>query len=133
LTGIEGGDVDLERVDLLSHGTAVATDALSTRKCPTAAMVTTQVFRGAIEIRDGTKDDLWDAYKDVSGPYLRRRDRFEIAERTDYSGNIVKPVPESEAVELARILKKRGVTTIAVCFINSFINPENEKRMKEIL
>src|SRR5699024_3790905 len=103
------------------------------RTLPRAAMVATQRIRDAIEIRDGTKDDLWVAYKDVSGPYLRRRDRFEIPERTDYSGNIVKPVPESEAVELARILKKRGVTTIAVCFINSFINPENEKRMKEIL
>ena len=133
LNGIERGDIDLKRVELLSHGTTVATNALITRKFPTAAMVTTQGFRDTIEIRDGTKDDLWDAYKDVSGPYLRRRDRFEIPERTDYSGNIVKPVPESEAVELARILKKRGVTTIAVCFINSFINPENEKRMKEIL
>lgn len=133
LNGIERGDVNLERVELLSHGTTVATNALITRKFPTAAMVTTQGFRDAIEIRDGTKDDLWDAYKDVSGPYLRRRDRFEIPERTDYSGNIVKTVPEDEAVELARLLKKRGVTTVAVCFINSFINPKNEKRMKEIL
>ncbi|WP_022870988.1 hydantoinase/oxoprolinase family protein [Yaniella halotolerans] len=133
LNGIERGDIDLRRVELLSHGTTVATNALITRNFPTAAMVTTEGFRDTIEIRDGTKDDLWDAYKDVSGPYLRRRDRFEIPERTDYSGKIVKAVPEDEAVDLARILMKRGVTTVAVCFINSFINPENEKRMKEIL
>src|SRR5699024_6013955 len=120
MSGIERGDVNLDRVELLSHGTTVATNALITRKFPTAAMVTTQGFRDAIEIRDGTKDDLWDAYKDVSGPYLRRRDRFEIPERTDYSGNIVKPVPESEAVELARILKKRGFRS----------EPENSQRLQ---
>lgn len=133
LNGIERGNIDLERVELLSHGTTVATNALITRKFPTAAMVTTQGFRDAIEIRDGTKDDLWDAYKDVSSPYLRRRDRFEILERTDYSGSIIEPVSETDAVELARLLKKRGVTTVAICFINSFVNPQNEQRMKEIL
>lgn len=133
LNGIDRGNVDLERVELLSHGTTVATNALITRKFPTAALVTTQGFRDVIEIRDGTKDDLWDAYKDVSAPYLRRRDRFEICERTDYSGNIVEPVSDSDGVELGRLLTKRGVTTVAICFINSFINPQNELRMKEIL
>ena len=49
-------------------------------------MVTTRGFRDVIEIRDGTKEDLWDAYKDSSPPYIRRRDRFEVAERIDYSG-----------------------------------------------
>ena len=42
---------------------------------PPAAMVTTKGFRDVIEIRRGTKDDLWDAYKDVAPPYIRRRDR----------------------------------------------------------
>ncbi|NLA64988.1 MAG: hydantoinase/oxoprolinase family protein, partial [Leucobacter sp.] len=77
MNGVERGEIDLSNVKLFSHGTTVATNALITRNFPAAALVTTRGFRDVLEIRDGTKDDLWDAYADVSQPYIRRRDRFE--------------------------------------------------------
>lgn len=133
LNGVHRANVDLSDVELFSHGTTVATNALITRKFPKAAMVTTTGFRDVIEIRDGTKDDLWDAYSDVSGPYIRRRDRFEVTERIDYGGNVVTSLDEDEARALGRLLKKRGVDTVAVCFINSYANASHEIRMREIL
>ena len=133
MNGVERAGIDLRDVTLFSHGTTVATNALITRRFPKAALVTTKGFRDVIEIRDGTKDDLWDAYNDVSGPYLRRRDRFEVTERVDYSGRVVEPLDEAEARRLAALIRKRGATTIAVCFLNSFANPEHETRMREIL
>jgi len=133
LDGVKRGEIELADVDLFFHGTTVATNALITRRFPKASMVTTKGFRDVIEIRDGTKDNLWDAYADVSGPYIRRRDRFEVNERVDYAGEIVTPLDEQEARELARKLKRRGTTTIAVCFINSYANVQNEQRMREIL
>jgi N-methylhydantoinase A len=131
--GVKIAELDLSDVSLFSHGTTVATNALITRRFPPAAMVTTRGFRDVIEIRDGTKDDLWDAYKDVAPPYIRRRDRFEVDERVDYRGAVVTPLDEAGARTLAALLRKRGVTTVAVCFINSYVNPANEKRMREIL
>nr|WP_298412595.1 hydantoinase/oxoprolinase family protein [uncultured Halomonas sp.] len=133
LNGVKRGEIELSDVDLFFHGTTVATNALITRRFPKASLVTTTGFRDVIEIRDGTKDNLWDAYKDVSGPYIRRRDRFEVNERVDYAGRVVTPLDEQEARELARKLKRRGTTTIAVCFINSYANMQNEQRMREIL
>ncbi|WP_299231138.1 hydantoinase/oxoprolinase family protein [uncultured Halomonas sp.] len=133
IDGVRRGEIDLSDVDLFFHGTTVATNALITRRFPKAALVTTKGFRDVIEIRDGTKDNLWDAYEDVSGPYIRRRDRFEVTERVDYAGEVVTPLDEEEARILARKLKRRGATTVAVCFINSYANAENEKRMREIL
>jgi N-methylhydantoinase A len=133
LNGIKRGEIELTDVDLFFHGTTVATNALITRSFPKASMVTTKGFRDVIEIRDGTKDNLWDAYADVSGPYIRRRDRFEVTERVDYEGEIVTPLDEQEARELARKLKRRGTTTIAVCFINSYANAQHEQRIREIL
>lgn len=131
--GVKRGEIDLSTVALFSHGTTVATNALITRRFPKAAMVTTSGFRDVLEIRDGTKDDLWDAYKDVGGPYIRRRDRFEVTERIDYSGQVVEPLDEVQAREIARLLKKRQVETVAVCFVNSYANPAHETRMREIL
>ena len=133
IAGVERAEVDLRDVSLFSHGTTVATNALITRRFPPAAMVTTRGFRDVIEIRDGTKDDLWDAYKDVAPPYIRRRDRFEVTERIDYAGEIVTPLDEEEARRVAALLRKRGARTVAVCFINSYVNPANEIRMREIL
>ena len=129
----DAAGVDLRDVVLFSHGTTVATNALITRTLPSAAMVATRGFRDIIEIRRGTKSDLWDAYKDVAPPYIRRRDRFEVAERIDFEGNVLEGLDETEARRIAGILRKRAVEAVAVCFINSYANPANELRMKAIL
>ena len=133
MNGVERGEIDLHDVKLFSHGTTVATNALITRKFPAAALVTTRGFRDILEIRDGTRDDLWDAYADVSPPYIRRRDRFEVTERLDFQGRTITPLDEVEARELAELLKRREVKTIAVCLINSYANSSHETRMREIL
>lgn len=133
LDGLRAAEVDLSEVALFSHGTTVATNALITRKFPPAAMVTTRGFRDVLEIRNGTKDDLWDAYKDVGSPYIRRRDRYEVTERINYSGDVVTPLDEGEARQVAHVLRRKGVRTVAIGFINSYANAAHEQRMKEIL
>jgi N-methylhydantoinase A len=117
LRGIAEAGVDLARVALVSHGTTVATNALITRRLPAAAMVTTRGFRDVIEIRRGTKEDLWDAYKDVAPPYIRRRDRLEVTERIDFAGEVLAPLDELEAREVAERLRRRDVVTVAICFV----------------
>lgn len=133
LNGIAKAGIDLTDVALFSHGTTVATNALITRKLPRTAMINSEGFRDVIEIRRGNRNELWDAYKDVAQPYIPRRDRLTVAERIDYQGNIITPLDEEGARKVARILKRRGVKAVAVCFINAYLNGAHEKRMKEIL
>src|SRR5436190_1723403 len=133
VSGVVDAGVDLRDVVVFSHGTTVATNALITRNLPPAAMVTTRHFRDVIEIRRGTKPDLWDAYNDVAPPYIRRRDRFEVTERVDHVGEVVTPLDEDDARRVAAILRRRGVKTVAVCFINAHANPAHEQRMREVL
>lgn len=128
VAGVELGDVSL-----FSHGTTVATNALITRNLPRSAMVCTEGYRDVVEIRRSNKEDPWDTYKDVAPPYIRRRDRLTVPERIGYDGSVLKPLDENAAREVARILKKRGVEAVAVCFFNSFLNPVHEDRMVEIL
>ncbi len=133
IDGVGRAGVDFKDVALFSHGTTVATNALLTRRLPPSGMVTTQGFRDVIEIGRGTKDDLWDAYKDNAPPYIRRRDRLEVAERIDYQGNVLEALDEEGVRNVAGILRKRSVEAVAVCFINSYANPAHELRAKEIL
>jgi N-methylhydantoinase A len=133
LRGVAAAGVDWRDVALFSHGTTIATNALITRRFPRSAMVTTKGFRDVIEIRRGTRDDLWDTYKEIAPPYIKRRDRLVVTERVDYSGRVLEAVDEAEAREVARVLRKREVKTVAICFANAYANPANEDRMRAIL
>ena len=133
MSGLDHGQVDLGDVVLFSHGTTVATNALITRRLPRTAVVCTKGFRDVIEIRRANKDDIWDTYKDVAPPYVPRRDRLTVPERVDAAGRVVTPLDEAAAHEVARVLRKREIAAVAVCFMNSYANPVNEQRMKAIL
>lgn len=133
LDGIEKAQLQGKDIKVFSHGTTVGTNALIERKLPKTALITTKGFRDVPEIRRGTKNDLWDTYKDTAKPYIQRRDRFEVTERTDYDGKVITDIDEEEVRQLARKLKKRGTESIAVCFINAYVNGENEARVKEII
>ncbi|WP_166297463.1 hydantoinase/oxoprolinase family protein [Bradyrhizobium sp. 2S1] len=131
--GVSKAGIDLSKVALFSHGTTVATNALITRRLPRTAVVTTQGFRDVIEIRRANKEDLWDTYKDVVKPYVPRRDRLTVPERIDAAGKVIEPLDVDAAREVARILKRRGVAAIAVCFMNAYLNGANERAMRDIL
>ncbi|MFP4275163.1 MAG: hydantoinase/oxoprolinase N-terminal domain-containing protein, partial [Paracoccaceae bacterium] len=133
MDGIEVAGIDLSDVSMFSHGTTVATNALITRNLPRTAMVCTEGFRDVVEIRRANKEDLWDTYKDVAKPYIRRRDRLTVPERVDATGKMLQELNEDEARRVAKILRKRGVASVAVGFMNSYVNPANERRMRDIL
>jgi N-methylhydantoinase A len=133
LNGVEQGGIDLSEVTMFSHGTTVATNALITRRLPRSAMVCTEGFRDVVEIRRANKEDLWDTYKDVAKPYIPRRDRLTVRERIDAEGVILQALDEDDARRVADVLRRRAVKSIAVCFMNSYVNGANERRMREIL
>jgi N-methylhydantoinase A len=133
ISGVEHAKVDLSQVSMFSHGTTVATNALITRRLPRTAMICTEGFRDVIEIRRANKQDLWDAYKDVAKPYVPRKDRLTVSERIDAAGKVVTPLDVEDARRVARILKRRGVKAVSVCFMNAFVNGENERRMRAII
>ena len=132
--GVSKAGIDLSKVALFSHGTTVATNALITRRLAAHRRgLTTEGFRDVIEIRRANKEDLWDTYKDVVKPYVPRRDRLTVPERIDAAGKVIQPLDTDAARKVARILKRRGVAAIAVCFMNAYLNGENERAMRDIL
>ncbi|MCL6706304.1 hydantoinase/oxoprolinase family protein [Pseudomonas sp. R2.Fl] len=133
LDGVRQARIDLTEVTMFSHGTTVATNALITRRLPRTAMVCTEGFRDVVEIRRANKEDLWDTYKDVAKPYVPRRDRLTVRERVDVEGRILEALNEEDARRVAEVLRKREVKSVAVCFMNSYVNGANERRMREIL
>ncbi len=133
IRAIESLGLDLSTVQQVTHSTTITTNALVMRDFPPAALVTTRGFRDVIEIRDGTQEDVWDAYHEVAPPYIRRRDRYEVTERIDYSGRVLQPLDRDGARAIAEEISARGAQTVAVCFLNSYANARHEEEMREVL
>ena len=133
IDGLTKAETEIGDLTFFSHGSTVGTNALIERDLPRVGLITTEGFRDVHEIRDATKDELWDAYEDVADPYVQRRDRLEVSERIDAAGNVVEPLDEETARETARIFQKRGIDTIAISLINAYLNGEHEQRVAEIV
>ena len=70
----------------------------------------------------------------VPDPYVPRFLRRGISERTLASGNILKELDESEVVRKAReLVSQEGITSLAISFLHSYANPQNEVRAKEAI
>lgn len=125
----------LKQTDWIVHGTTVSTNALVQRKLAKTALITTKGFRDIIEMRRSLKIEthsMYEAYIPPYEPIVPRYLRFGVAEKTKASGEIITPVDEAELAEVIERIKKHDVESVAVCFINSYSNSENEIKAAEI-
>jgi N-methylhydantoinase A len=130
LDGAAGTDVRY-----LIHGTTVATNATLERSGPRIGMICTAGFRDVLEIARLTRspEEIYDLRAAPQLPLIRRRDRLEIVERIDVHGEVVTPMDESSVVEAARVLARRGINSVAVCLLHSYVNSAHEKAVRDIL
>jgi N-methylhydantoinase A len=115
------------------HGTTLVINALIERKGSVTALVTTAGFRDILEMRKETRYDVYDLQLEYPEPLVPRALRFELAERTAADGTIVCPVDEADVAAIAARLRAEGVASVAVVFLHSYANPENERRVGRLL
>jgi N-methylhydantoinase A len=115
------------------HGTTVATNAVLERRGSRTALVTTAGFRDVLELRRLRIPHMYDLFWRKPPPLVERRLRFEVDERVTADGTVLRPLDESECRALAQRLRDAGVESIAVCFLHSYLYPEHEERLGEIL
>jgi N-methylhydantoinase A len=133
MNGLAKAPVSVGELDFFSHGSTVGTNALIERELPRIGLITTEGFRDVHEIRDGTKEDIWDAYEDVAPPYVMRRDRLEARERIRQDGEVVEELHEEDVREAVDLLRKREIGTIAISFVNAYVDGSHERRAREIV
>lgn len=130
---IAQAQLPMERIATLIHGSTTATNALIERSYPPAAMVTTEGFRDTIEIGRQRRERLYDPYQTKPRPLIPRRYRFPVAERISAQGVVMTPLNKDEAKRLADRIAELELGSVAVAFINAYVNPVHEQRMGEVL
>jgi N-methylhydantoinase A len=131
--GLELADVDPRRVTMLVHGTTLVTNAVLENKLPPAALLTTAGFRDVLEIGRHFRPDMYDLQQDKAPPLVPRERRFGITERVSAEGQVLVEPVQDEVRKVAALVRQSGVEALAVCFLNSFVNPANESLVRDWL
>ena len=123
----------LEEITYMIHGTTVATNALLERKGAKTAFITTEGFRDILYIGRQTRPHIYDFWAKKPAPVIPRSDSYEIPERIDFAGDILKPLDKMKAIEVIEKIRQKNFESIAVSFLHSYINPEHELKMRELI
>ncbi len=118
------------------HGTTAATNAIIERRGAVTAVFMTAGFEDTLEIGRQRRHRMYDLFMDAETPdFLSpRRLRVGITERIGSEGDVVTPLDEEQVREAARHLRERfGMEAASVCYLFSFLNPEHERRTRELI
>src|SRR6185437_8594952 len=120
-------------VDLIVHGTTLATNALIERKGARTALITTKGFRDSLEIAYEHRFEQYDLYMERPAPLVARDLRLEVAERMAADGSVLLDLDEAGLRALADVLKAQRIEAVAISFLHSYINPAHEERARDLL
>jgi N-methylhydantoinase A len=124
----------MKRTGRLVHGTTVATNTMLQYNGARTALLTTHGFRDSLEMRRCHRKGQWDFFTPQPPIIVPRARRRGIKERTLWDGTIDTPLDEEHLrSELHELVARHGVEAIAICFLFSFKNAENERKAAEII
>ena len=133
LNALDKAGIAPGEVAIFKHGSTIATNAIIERRGAKTGLLTTKGFRDVLAAGRANRPDLFNSNWDPSPPLVPRRHILEARERVDYEGTVLEQLDEGDVREAARKFKLRGIESVAVAYINSFMRPEHEQRSKEIL
>jgi len=120
-------------IDTIVHGTTVTTNAVLTLQGAKTGLLTTAGVRDALEMRRGIREEQYNnRYTNVQ-PLVPRYLRLPVEGRLNYRGDELEPLSLENVGSAIDFLKKNDVSAVAICFMNSFANPEHEQRAAELV
>lgn len=125
--------IEPRHVSRVVHASTIATNVILERKGSRIALVTTMGFRDILEMRRLRIPVLYDLQYSKPKPLVPRNRCFELSERTDADGRTVTALSEAELASLVIKLKDQGVESVAVCFLHSYANSNNERTVEAFL
>ncbi len=130
---LRGAGIAPSAVSEIVHGTTVGSNAVLQKKGAATGLLTTRGFRDVLEIGRIRTPDLFDLTWDKPVPLVERRRRLEVDERMAADGSVVHPLDPASVHAAVDRLVQDGVEVIAVCFINSYVNPAHERETERLI
>lgn len=113
-------------IGVVLHGTTLATNAIIERKGAKTALIATEGFRDVLEIADESRFDQYDIFIEKPPPLVGRGLRFTVPERLDVEGKVRLALDADAVRTVASELKSRGIESVAIAFMHSYVNDAHE-------
>lgn len=137
LNGIEKvlgeAGVGASDIELIIHGTTLATNAIIERRGARTALIATRGFRDTLEFAFGHRFDQYDLEMKRPPPLIERPLRLEVTERVAADGSVLLPLDESSVHALVPSLRAAQIQSVAIAFMHSYANSAHEARVRDIL
>jgi 5-oxoprolinase (ATP-hydrolysing) len=127
-TGIAPGEIEL-----IVHGTTLATNLLIERKGAKTALIVTEGHRDSVEMAYENRFDQYDLMAERLPPLVSRDLRLAVPERLNFKGEVLQSLDEVAVEALIPILRDHDVDSIAIGLLHGYANPAHEIRIAEIL
>ncbi|MGE0005128.1 MAG: hydantoinase/oxoprolinase family protein [Parvibaculaceae bacterium] len=129
--------IDMAEVDVIVHGTTTATNITIEHNGSETGMLTTRGFRDILHIGRHKRPYNFSLHFNVpwqSQPLVKRRNRIAVSERIlPPDGKVEMALNEQEVRKATRLFRKRGINSIVIGFMFSFLNDAHERRAREIV
>ncbi|PZC47854.1 MAG: N-methylhydantoinase A [Chloroflexi bacterium] len=117
-----------------SHGITLGTNLLLQGKGATVGILVTEGFTGISDVWQVPRfgPDMYKIFVEKQ-PFVLPRYREEVRERVDSVGNVLVELDVEQATEAVRRLAAKGVDSVAAVLLFSFLNPQHERTLGEII
>jgi len=123
-------------IGFFCHGTTVGTNALLEGKGVKTGLLVTEGFRGIYPVGEQARPygaAIFDVMYDKPAMLVPQSRTGEVRERVDYQGSVLLPLDEAALRSTLRALAGEQIESMAVCLLFSFLHPEHEARVREIV
>lgn len=131
LTGVDKilgqANLGVEAVTEVLHGTTVGSNTLLQKVGAKTGLITTKGFRDVLEIGRVRTPTMFDLTWWKSEPLVSRRFCREADERTNAKGEVLRALDPAEIIAIGKDFEAEGIESVAICFLNSYLNAENER------
>ena len=121
-----------EPIELLIHGTTVATNALLERHGARVVLVATAGFEDLLWLRRQDRAALYDLARDHPPPLVARADVVGVAERMGPGGTLV-PLVDAEVERVVAAVRALDPGAVAVALLFAFRHAAHEQRLAAAL
>ena len=125
--------VSINEINTIIHGTTLAANSIIQRKGAKTAFITTNGFRDILEMQYEKRFDQYNLNIELPIPLVPRDLRYTLKERCLSSGKIILKPKINEIKILAKKLISLKIEAIAIGFLHSYTNAENELFVKNTL
>jgi N-methylhydantoinase A len=132
-TLLERAGASAQDVGYLAHGSTVATNAIVQRRLAHTGLITNAGFRDVLAIGTQMRANVYDLWTPEPEPIVPRELCVGVRGRIGPCGEVLEELDEESVRAAIGELRDHDVEAVAVMLLFSFLNPDHEQRVGEIL